>query len=191
MSNNAVERFYGLLAQKRVALLFLFITAVMTIAILRIDAELAGFGGKGLLYLQLAFTTGNFAGVLSSWKSGGVDLLLNSLWLYYIYAASYAVLFASALAFFSSARRAIVADGTGPSYRIICMLPFVTAVIDAIGITMLHALFTGRDLSVAMIMALSVFTSLKWGLMALCLILVLKSYFSFRKAMKSPDPKAS
>jgi len=191
MIHNYAEKLYDLLARKRVVVSFLFITAVMTVVLLRIDAELAGFGGKGLLYLQLAFTMTNFTGILASWKSGGVDLLLNSLWLYYIHAASYAVLLASALAFFSSARRAIAAGGTGFSDLIISLFPFSAAVIDLIGITLIHGLFTGRDLNAAMIMALSILTSLKWCLIGLCLILVLKSYFSFRKAMKNPAPKAN
>ena len=191
MIHNYAEKLYDLLARKRVVVSFLFITAVMTVVLLRIDAELAGFGGKGLLYLQLAFTMTNFTGILASWKSGGVDLLLNSLWLYYIHAASYAVLLASALAFFSSARRAIAAGGTGFSDLIISLFPFSAAVIDLIGITLIHGLFTGGDLNAAMIMALSILTSLKWCLIGLCLILVLKSYFSFRKAMKNPAPKAN
>ncbi len=191
MSHAAAEKLYEVLARKRVALVFLFITAVMTVVLLRIDAELTGFGGKGLLYLQLAFTMENFTGILASWKSGGVDLLLNTIWLYYIHAASYAVLLASALAYFSSARGAIVAGGIRFSDRIVCLLPFGAAIVDSIGITLIHALFTGRDLNAAMIMALSVLTSLKWSLIGLCLILVLKSYFSFRKVMKNIAPKAT
>ncbi|MBP7734672.1 MAG: hypothetical protein KA369_01740 [Spirochaetes bacterium] len=191
MSNTPLERLYELLSGKRVALVFLFITAVMTVVMLRIDAELAGFGGRGLLYLQLAFTTSNFTGILSSWKSGGVDLLLSSLWLYFIHAASYAVLLASALAYFSSARGAIVGGDIRFSDRIVCLLPFGAAVVDFIGITLIYSLFTGRELSAAMVMALSVVASLKWGSLGLCLILVLKSYFSFRKAMKNQAQKSS
>src|SRR5512136_2835985 len=107
MKKSPVEKLYVRMAQKNVCLVLLCITVVLVLFIMKIDAGLAGFGGKGMLYLQTAFTSKEFMAVLSGWRTSGVGIFLSTLWINYIYAVSYALLFASSTAYFSMARRNI------------------------------------------------------------------------------------
>ena len=77
MRSSILEKLYKLLARKNVSRMSLFTSVIIAIVMMRIDAYLAGFGGKGAFYLQLAFTRSNFMEILSSWRSGGVDLLIG------------------------------------------------------------------------------------------------------------------
>ncbi len=190
MKSSILEKLHKLLSGTNISLISLFITVIITMVLMRIDAYLAGFGGKGAFYLQVAFTKSNFMEVLSSWRSGGVDLLIGLIWLNYIYAVSYAVLFASAMAFFSAARRKLIPALISRFDLVTVVLPFAAALFDWISNTMLYLLFTGRSLKEELIMASSILSSMKWALVVLSLAIILKSYFSFRKAMKGGAPTA-
>ncbi len=188
MNISVVEKLYLLLARKTVSRVALFATAILTVIMMRIDADLAGFGGKGVFYLQVAFTLSNFTEVLSSWRSGGVDLLGIMIWVNAVNAASYSVLFASATAFFADARRSITGDPVRRSDTALMLLPFAAAVFDWISNYLLHLIFSGGSLREEMVTAYSVLSTIKWVLVLLSLVILLKSYFSFRKTMKRYVP---
>ena len=184
MIRSIIEKSYLLLARRNVALVSLFIMVITTIIMMRIDTDLAGFGGKGFFYLQVAFTRSNVASVLSSWKSGGVDMLMGFLWLYYINAVSYAFLFSSAAAYFSSQGKG---DYAGPLRMLELaglVIPFAAALLDWISNTLVYLIFSGRHLMEEMIMASSLIAAIKWAMIAASLILVLRGYFTYRKSVK-------
>lgn len=176
---------YAAVARKNLTIISFFITVVITIILMRIDAELAGMGGKGVFYLQMAFTKNTFIDIVSSWRSGGLDLLAGTLWLSYIYAASYAFLFASATAYFSLLRKHDDAGAVATSDRVIFIVPWCAALLDWTVITLWWVLFSGRSLSEEIIFAASAAAAGKWILIAASLILLLRNYFAFRKQMKS------
>jgi hypothetical protein len=185
-----LEKLYSLLARKNVSRISLVTTVVITIVLMRIDAELAGFRGMGIFYIQVAFTKSNFTTILSSWRSGGVDLLMSMLWLYYINAASYAVLFASAAAYFSTEGKKIVVEPVRVPELVNIVIPFAAAALDWISNTLLYLIFSGWYLMEVMIIVSSVLSSMKWAFIVLSLALILRNYFSFRKAMKKNVPGA-
>ncbi|HNW27883.1 MAG TPA: hypothetical protein PKN50_05365 [Spirochaetota bacterium] len=189
MNISVVEKLYLLLARKTVSRVALFATAILTVIMMRIDAGLAGFGGKGAFYLQVAFTRSSFTEVLSSWRSGGVDLLGIMIGVNAVNALSYSVLFASATAFFAEARRSAAGAPVRRSDLVLMPLPFAAAVFDWISNYLLHMIFSGGSLREGLVMAYSILSSIKWGFVTLSLIALLKSYFSFRKAMKRDVPK--
>ncbi len=190
MKGSPVEKVYIWMARKYVCLTAFFSTVVLAIIIMKIDAGLAGFGGRGIMYLQTAFTRNEFMEVLSAWRSGGVDIFLSTLWINYIYAASYAVLFASSQAYFTMARIKAGPEPVRVSDLVFFILPFVAAIFDWIAVALLQLLFSGRNLSEDLILAMSVTATVKWALIVACLILLLRSYFSFRKVMKKRAPES-
>ena len=189
MISSAIETIHILLARKMVSRVSLVVTAVVTVILMRIDADLAGFGGKGAFYLQAAFTRSNFTEVLSSWRSGGVDLLGRMIWWNVVNAAAYSVLFASFIAFLSEARRSITGETARLTDQALMLLPFAAAVFDWISNYLLHMIFSEGWLREGLVTAYSVLSSVKWAFVMLSLIIVLKSYFSFRKAMKRDMPQ--
>ncbi len=184
MISSTLEKLYRMMARKKVSRISLVITIIITIILMKIDTEVAGFGGKGAFYLQISFTKSNFAEILSSWRSGGVELLVNLLWLNYINAISYSILFASAIAFFAEERRNMVPEPVRLSTMAFMGIPFAAAIFDWISNTLLYLLFSGWSLKDELIMAFSLFSSMKWVLVVLSLAILLKNYFSFRKVMK-------
>lgn len=175
-------------ARKNVCLPALFITALLTLLMWKIDMSLSGTGGRGAMYLHLAFTETNFKDILSSWRSGGVDVMLNAAWLYFLYPASCAVLFSSAIAFFTRLRRGDD-DPASTADLVFFSLPLAGCAAGWAAQVLLLLIFRSGAVSAPLILAESVAASVSWALFVLSLVLILRSYFLFRKSQKGSSPR--
>ncbi|MBN1495842.1 MAG: hypothetical protein JXA07_03680 [Spirochaetes bacterium] len=174
---------YRAAARKNVCISAFAATAVLTLFLWKIDALLAGAGGRGYIHLQLAFTRGTFENILSFWRSGSVDVLKTIQWVYFLYSASCAVLFSSSIAFFTQLRRGggeqiTVAD------LVIFSLPIAGMITGWAAQIMIVMIFNGAALSAPLIMAESIAAALSWAIFVISLIFLLRSYFLFRKEQK-------
>ncbi len=183
MEKSALRSVYRASARKSVCLAALVCVALLTLITWKIDAALAGAGGEGVLRLQLSFTEGTFGAILSSWRSGGVDLMMNTLWLHCIYYAACGVLFSSAMAYFSLLGRG--EDWPIGMADLVCFsLPAAGAAAGWVALFLLARIFRGDAASGRLICAESVAASLSWAFFLVSLVLVLRSYFLFRKRQK-------
>ncbi len=180
---NQAMRAYLLLSQKPVTIISMFITVVLTFLIWKIEAEIDPSGG-GAVGLQLAFTDEQARAVLSSWRDGGADLFLRTAWLNYLYAFSFAVLLASTPGYFARQRSGFDPVAVPARDLIFSMLPFAACLCDWAVQTMLVVLFSGGAIDVSLIRAISVTALLKWLILAMCLAVLLRSYFLTRKEKK-------
>lgn len=183
IKNPLSERLFLKLTDTRLMGVFLAATVLITIILWRLDAELGGQGGAGLLQLELSRTKSGFTAVLSSWGSAGRELFIATRWIHFVYPLCYSSLLSSVPLFF---RKKI--HGAGPAFRnwrdaFFFVLPFIAGLLDygASGLTVF--LISGGQLSERIIMLISIFTMGKWVLVILSLIYILARYFSMKKEM--------
>lgn len=159
-------------------------TSVLTLVLWRIDGELTGGMGESSLYLQLAFSRARFENILASWRPGGLDHFIGTLWINFLYAVAYAVLLASAPLYFSKSRGRSEPASMTALDKLVFMLPFCAGACDWIVHALYIAYFTGLLTGGAVIGAISSAAVLKWLLIATCAVVLIKSYFAVRKNMK-------
>jgi len=182
MGESRMKIVYRAAARKNVCIAAFVATAVLTLFLWKIDALLAGAGGRGYIYLQLAFTRGTFENILSFWRSGSVDVLQTIQWVYFLYPASCAVLFSSSIAFFTQLRRG--GEQITMADLVIFSLPIAGMIAGWAAQIMIAMIFKGVALSAPLIMAESVAAALSWAIFAISLVYLLRSYFLFRKEQK-------
>jgi hypothetical protein len=181
MMSGIIKKLYLLAGRKNICLVSLFATVLFAMILWKIDVETGGDIGASI-GLQLAFTRSTFELLLLSWKSGGVSLLMDTIWINFIYAVSYALLLSSVPAYFARQRSGFDADAIPVKELVFFLVPAAAGACDWIVQVMLILIFGARALSGPMIAALSVAGAAKWILIVLSLVLVLRSYFSARKA---------
>jgi hypothetical protein len=184
MNHRWAERLYLTFAKKNFCLAAFAAAVLLTALVWKIDIALAGTGGRGVLHLQLAFTKSTFEEIMSSWRSGGVDLLMNARWLYLFYPVVCAILFSSAQAFFSSLRKGEGPHTVSPQDFVFYSLPLAGGVAGCAAQILLILIFRSGSLSEKLVMAESIMASVSWALFIVSLVLVLRSYFLFRKKIK-------
>lgn len=175
-----VIRAYLFLSQKSVTIISMCATVVITFLIWKIEAEIDPSGG-GTVGLQLAFTNEQVRAILSSWNDGGVDLFLRTAWLNYLYAVSLSILLASAPGYFARQRSGFNPEAVSTRDALFSLVPFIACLCDWAVQTMLLVLFSGGAIDVLLIRVLSVTAVVKWLILALCLAILLRSYFLTRK----------
>jgi hypothetical protein len=184
---NIAIRIYLRLSQKLVVLISLCTTAVMTVAIWRLEAAIDP-SDSGMVGLQLAGTIEGARAILSSWRDGGADLFLRTAWLYYLYAVSSAVLLASAPGFFARQRNGFNPSAIPARDALFCMVPFAVCLADWAVQSMMVTFISGVNTSISLISALAAAAVVKWILLALCLLVLLRSYFATRKEKRRVRP---
>lgn len=124
-------------------------------------------GASSMIQIQLAFSPERFAQVFDSWSITARQLYLSSMVMDFIFPAAYAFFLASILA-----RQ--VAELPLRWGNFLCCLPFIAASGDYIENT-LHILLiqNGAPYSAALVFIASVFSGLKWVLLAILPILIL------------------
>jgi hypothetical protein len=180
-------RAYLFLAKKTVTLVSLVITAVLTIVLWKIEAMVEP-SGRGMTGLQLAFTAEQARALLSTWSDGGAGLYLSTAWLYYLYAASSAVLLASAPAYFAGQRSGFDPRAVPALDVLFSMVPFAACLSDWAVQSMMLAFVSGAGAGDSLVRALSITSIAKWVLLAFCLIILLRSYFTTRKGKRPARP---
>lgn len=183
MGYGTMQKIYMAAGRKNVCFAALFITAVLTLAVWKIDTALAGTGGRGSLYLQLSYTKSNFEAILSTWRGGGVDIMMNMMWLYFLYPAACAVLLSSAMAFFTRLRCGDTAPAAAHDL-VFFSLPLAGGAAGWAAQFLLVLIFKGVAVSETLLLAESVAASFSWALFVASLVLVLRSYVLFRKGQK-------
>ncbi|MBN2159000.1 MAG: hypothetical protein JW807_06365 [Spirochaetes bacterium] len=156
----------------------------MTLLLWRIDGELTGSSGVSSVYLQLAFSKARFENILASWRSGGLELFINTLWLNFLYAVSYSFLLTSVTLYFSRLVTPADTDSISGKDLVIASLPFAAGGCDWILHALYLVIFIGGCKDEALICAISAAAVLKWFLAVISVILLLRSYFAVRKEMK-------
>jgi hypothetical protein len=180
-------RAYLFLANKKVTVVSLVVTAVLTIVLWKIEGMVEP-SGRGMIGLQLAFTAEEARALLSTWSDGGAGLYLATAWLYYLYAASSAVLLASAPAYFAGQRNGFDPRAVPALDVIFSMVPFAACLSDWAVQSMMLALVTGSHTGDQFIRALAIASIVKWVLLAFCLVVLLRSYFTTRKGKRPARP---
>lgn len=173
-------RAYLFLSQKTVTIISLFASAVMMILTWKIETVIDP-SGEGAVGLQLAFTTEQARALLSSWREGGADIFLRTVWLNYLYAFSLSVLLASAPAYFARQRSGFNPEAVPARDLLFSLAPFAACLCDWAVQTMLVVLFSGNAINVPIIRAISVTAVVKWLILAFCIVVLLRSYFLTRK----------
>jgi hypothetical protein len=184
MIHRGMERLYLTFAKKKFCLAAFAAAVLLTALVWKIDIALAGMGGRGVLHLQLAFTKSSFEEIISAWRSGGVDLLMDARWLYLFYPIVCAILFSSAQAFFSSLRREGGPYTVSPLDFVFFSLPLAGGMAGCAAQILLLQIFSSDSLSENIVMTASIAASVTWALFIVSLVLVLRSYFLFRKNKK-------
>jgi len=174
-----VNRIYLFLSEGRVVLFSLFITAVLSIILIKVDSVISGPEGMGVVYLQFAFIREYFEGVLLSWGKSGVDFYLNTIWIDFIYPLFYALLLSSARIYFVQKIKKNEIAGAGEIFFMI--LPFIAAVFDYAENILHIVILSQRNYSDLLIMSASIAALFKWFILVVCLLAFLIKYKSFRK----------
>lgn len=175
---------HAALSRKNVAPVAFAVTFVLTLVLWRIDGELTGGSGESSLYLQLAFSNNRFESVLASWRSGGLDIFVSTLWLNFVYAISYSVLLASAPLYFSKRHGGFGPDRVTARDTLFFSLPFCAGACDWIVHAFYIILFGRRFADESLIRAISAVAILKWLLIAVSIILVMRSFIAARRNKK-------
>jgi hypothetical protein len=182
-----IIRAYLFLSRKPVTIISMCVTAVLTIALWKLEAVIDP-SGNGMIGLQLAFTIEQARTILSSWSDGGADLFLRMSWLYYLNAVSSTVLLASAPGYFARQRSGFN-PGTVPSRDVLFILvPFAACLCDWAVQSMMVAILSGEGTGAMIISALAAAAIAKWVLLAFCLVILMKSYFTTRKEKRQARP---
>jgi hypothetical protein len=169
-----------LLASRKIIIISLAATALLGLILARIDTAMAGEGGPGVVYLQLAFTRANFEMVLASWGKKGIELFLDTLWIDFLYPLAYATLFASAQAMLLFRKRDHVDDITSWD-RFWLLVPVVAALFDYMENILHYLILSFHLFNGYWIQAASGFALCKWTLLAITLMRILQLAFSRRK----------
>lgn len=173
-------RAYLFLSQKPVTIISLCATFVITLLVWKIEATIDPSGG-GMAGLQLAFTVERVRVILSSWRDGGADLFLRTVWLNYLYALSLSVLLSSAPGYFARQRIGFSPDAVPRRDVIYSLVPFIACLCEWAVQSMLVVLFSGGAINDYLVCAISVTVLVKWLILAWCLAILLRSYFLTRK----------
>ena len=177
---NQQTRAYLFLSKKQVTLASLVATAALTIVLWKIDAMIDP-SGKGMTGLQLAFTFEQAQALLSTWSAGGAELYRETAWLYYLYAVSIAFLLASAPVYFARQRSGFNPGAVPLLDAVFSMVPFAACLCDWVVQSLMLAFISGANTGDSLVRALSIASIAKWVLLAFCLVILLRSYFTTRK----------
>ncbi|HMB19839.1 MAG TPA: hypothetical protein VKQ10_02125 [Spirochaetota bacterium] len=159
-------------------------TVVLAYILLGIDQRLAN-DGMGIVYLELAFTSFNFRGVLLSWGPDGIELFLSTIWLDFIFPVAYSLLLSSTAAFLLRQRTISENPPLAGFMYAACFAPFVAAAFDYVE-NLLHILIISNRLFSDMIIAMaSAMAAVKFILLITVLVFFLFTTMSMIKGVIS------
>ena len=123
-------------------------------------------GTAGIIALQLAFTPEKFTLVLNSWGEQGVQTLVNTMWLDFIFPLAYAVFFSGSLACF-------LREKTAGKTNLIIFLPFAAALLDYLE-NILHLVIVGsQPYKLVLVLPASLAALIKWVLLLLVILILI------------------
>jgi len=173
------------LAQKKVVIFSLAVTAVLILIINRIDSRLSGSGGLEILFLQIAFTSKDFDTVLASWGTGGIDYYVQTIWIDYLYALSAAFLLSSATAYFRVQTRLLGGESVRKRDGLIFILPLVYALLEMAENTLHIFIIVTNIFREPAVLVSSLVSILKYIFLLLGIGVMMRHYFKFREMIKS------
>jgi len=181
---SKLVKFKQFITKKSVLIVAAVLTVLLTLVLTRIEQEISGPSGAGIVYLELAFSREIFMRIISLWGEYGANLFIKTIWIDYIYPIAYSFLIAGGLAiteFKMTGAGKVFSNITQKIY----LLPFLAAIFDFIENSILIYIVVNSFFNEYIILASSIISSIKWFLIIFSLAVFLKRYFAFRKIMKA------
>ena len=165
-----IRSWYLRLAKAHVAWLFLLLTVLGFVAFAVLERARPA-GSPGPVVLQLAFSKEAFQQVVAQWGPAGVRLYQDStLGLDYLFPIAYAVCLSSFIALLTARSE----ESPSVLHATWFALPFIAALLDWLENTLhLILLANTNNLSASLILLASIAATVKWGLVAFSILVIL------------------
>lgn len=158
-----------ILLKKPVLFISLGATVLFALLLARIDTQVAGSGGLGVVYLQLSFSKKIFESILASWGSEGIKLFISTLWLDFLYPLSYSFMISSALAHVFT--RNLGQEQSFSTQQVLFIAaPFAAALFDYLENILHYIIITQRLFTETLILGASISATVKWVLIGISLL---------------------